>query len=424
MAESQTQDTGTTGGAYEGAGAGSTSGRGTGFFTHRVWLWILLMILVVVLFTYDHVAFQDFRENAYSRTEPLVAEWTQKAKRLYECGIPGCKSAKLPVTAANTSTAKPGEVAVVNPTGTNPTGNPAQASASAAQPAAVVASAAPSTMPATEGQPSGGQAPAGAANYPAYPEYPPYPSYPPYYGFGNGSSADAASSAAGNSPAQLAPQETASAKPHQVPVAPTPPKPEASPGKPAYPNYPAYPSYPSGGGAASPSPADGQAAYQAPPNAQVYQPPVATKQAQSAPLPPKLLPVTPPVRPDQKAVSANPRPALSAGRQTDQAATDSLFLARQAAAAGRFPESVHEYLQYLTKHPEDGNAYGELGNVYLTVGRFQEAAQNYYEVATRLVDLGQLAALPRLMPIIERYEPRLAVLIHQKIANRSRGQPQ
>jgi hypothetical protein len=418
MAESQTQDTGTTGGAYEGAGAGSTSGRGTGFFTHRVWLWILLMLLVVVLFTYDHVAFKDFRENAYSRTEPLVAEWTQKAKRLYECGIPGCKSAKLPVTGANTATAKPGEVATVNPTGTNAPGNPAPAIPSSAQPVA------PATTPATEGQAPGGQAPAGAVNYPAYPEYPPYPSYPPFYGSGNGSSADMTSATAGNSPAQVTPQEMASAKPHQAPVAPTPPKPEASPGKPAYPNYPAYPSYPSGGGSASPSPADGQAAYPSSPSVQAYQPPVAMKQAQPAPLPPKLVPVTPPVRPNQKAASANARPSSNADRQVDPVATDSLFLARQAAAAGRFQESVHEYLQYLTKHPEDGNAYGELGNVYLTVGRFQEAAQNYYEVATRLVDHGQLAALPRLMPIIERYEPRLAVLVYQKIANRSRGQPQ
>jgi hypothetical protein len=395
MAESQTQEPGTTGGTHDGAGVGITSGRSTGFFNHRVWLWILLMILVVVLFTYDQVAFKDFRENAYSHTEPLVAEWSQKAKRLYQCGIPGCKSAKAPTAAAGVGAAKPADVAVAGQTG-----NPVQADASAPQPATAVASAAPSATPATEGQ-----APAGAVNYPAYPAYPPYP---PYYGFGNGGSADTANGSAGNTP----PSNTVSPQAAQAVQPPTPPKPEAAPGKPDYPNYPAYPSMES---AASPSPANAQ---------QAYQPPAMATQAQSDPVPPKLLPVTPPVRPDQRAAKgADPRPNPSAERPMGQVAADGLFLARQAATAGRFPEAVHEYLQYLTKHPEDGNAYGELGNVYLTVGRFQEAAQNYYEVATRLVDLGQLAALPRLMPIIERYEPRLAVLIHQKIANRSRSQP-
>jgi hypothetical protein len=403
MAEWQTQEPDTNGGTRGGAGVGGKSGRSTGFFPHSIWLWILLLILGGVLFAYDHPDFKDFREKANSRTAPLLAEWSQKAKHLYECGIPGCKSAKAPVAAVGVAAAKPGEVPVPGQTG-----NPVHADASVPQPATAVASATPSVTPsvtpATEGQ-----TPAGTANYPAYPDYPAYPPYPPNHGFGNGGSADTASTSAGSSP----PSNAASPQAQQAVQPPTPPKPEAAPGKPAYPNYPAYPSY---------TPMAAAAPSSAPNTPQAQQAPAIAPQAQPAPAQPGLPPAMPVVRPDQRPTKGDD-PRLAAERQPGQMAADKLQLARQAAAAGRFPQAVHEYLQYLTKHPDDADAYGELGNVYLTAGRFQEAAQNYYEVATRLVDLGQLAALPRLMPIIERYEPRLAVLIHQKIANRSRGQP-
>jgi tetratricopeptide (TPR) repeat protein len=104
-------------------------------------------------------------------------------------------------------------------------------------------------------------------------------------------------------------------------------------------------------------------------------------------------------------------------------AADGLAPARQAAAAGRLSESVREYSRYLASHPNDGNAYGELGNVYLKSGRFPEAAQNYYEAASRLVDAGYLDAVAPLMPIMERYEPMLAALVKEKITQSRRGPP-
>ena len=100
---------------------------------------------------------------------------------------------------------------------------------------------------------------------------------------------------------------------------------------------------------------------------------------------------------------------------------DGLALARKSAQAGRLGESVHYYLQYLTAHPHDVNAYGELGNVYLKTGRYPEAAQNYYEAATRLIDAGQMNAVTSLMPIIQMHEPMLANLLNQKIARATEG---
>jgi tetratricopeptide (TPR) repeat protein len=129
---------------------------------------------------------------------------------------------------------------------------------------------------------------------------------------------------------------------------------------------------------------------------------------------PYLLPAPHVPRPDQRLGQASVAAPVN----------DSLAPARDAAAAGRFPDSVREYLQYIARHPNDGDAYGELGNVYIKIGRFPEAAQNYYEAATRLVDAGHVNAAGRLMPIIERYEPMLAALIKEKIAPAGRrGDP-
>ena len=106
--------------------------------------------------------------------------------------------------------------------------------------------------------------------------------------------------------------------------------------------------------------------------------------------------------------------------------SEGLATARKSALAGRPGEAIHEYLQYLASNPHDFNAYGELGNVYMKIGRYPEAAQNYYEAATRLIDARQINAIASLMPIIQMYEPMLANLLNQKIARateRNRGQP-
>ena len=59
----------------------------------------------------------------------------------------------------------------------------------------------------------------------------------------------------------------------------------------------------------------------------------------------------------------------------------------------------------------------------MKIGRFSEAAQNYYEAATRLVDAGHVDAIAPLMPIMEKYEPMLATLIREKIGHGKRINP-
>jgi hypothetical protein len=96
---------------------------------------------------------------------------------------------------------------------------------------------------------------------------------------------------------------------------------------------------------------------------------------------------------------------------------EALKQARNSALAGRLDDSVHIYHQYLKGHPNDIDAHGELGNIYFHTGGFQQAAQHYYEAATRLIDAGQIDAATTLMPIIMQFEPRLASLLERKLSH-------
>jgi tetratricopeptide (TPR) repeat protein len=93
-----------------------------------------------------------------------------------------------------------------------------------------------------------------------------------------------------------------------------------------------------------------------------------------------------------------------------------LLAARQAIMQHRYPEAMAIYRRQIAGNPENIDAYGELGNVLWFTEHRQEAAQNYYEAATRLLDRGQLDVARPLLPAIEQYEPVLASLLRRKAA--------
>lgn len=350
--------------------------------SRQFWLFLLLIVLIVALVVYDHGAVRHYGQQAYSKAEKATQKASSWAKNLYACGIPGCgpKSGN-----ANTSPMQtgPDKVAVAEP---------------------IIAPATPSTAAAANTEAAGGTADTqatppentvagnqpqttGVINYPAYPPYPAYPNYPPDASFGargfGGESAPSGGPVGETPPSAPAPAVSSSqpALPYLPPSAPSrPPKPEAAPGKPEYPDYPAYPQNPS----------------------------VATPPMMPAPgmVPPSRVP-----RPDQRV----------APLASEAMGIDGLAQARKSAQAGRMNESVREYLLYLTSQPNDVDAYGELGNVYMKMGRYPEAAQNYYEAATRLIDAGYLNAVASLMPVIQMHEPMLATLLNKKIANATAG---
>jgi len=350
--------------------------------SRQFWLFLLLIVLIVALVVYDHGAVRHYGQQAYSKAERATHKASNWAKNLYACGIPGCgpKSGKATTSPMQTG---PGNVAVADPNTITAPAAPNVPAAANTEPAA----GAPDTQAVPPENAVAGDQPqaSGAVNYPAYPPYPAYPNYPPDASFGargfGGDSAPSGGPAGETPPSAPAPAVASSqlALPYLPPSSPPkPPKPEAAPGKPEYPDYPAYPQNPS-----------------------AAIPPMMPPQGMTLPAP----------RPDQRAA---PLPYEAMGG-------DGLAQARNSAQAGRLNESVREYLQYLASHPNDIDAYGELGNVYMKIGRFPEAAQNYYEAATRLIDAGYLNAVASLMPVIQMHEPMLATLLNKKIANATAG---
>ena len=62
--------------------------------------------------------------------------------------------------------------------------------------------------------------------------------------------------------------------------------------------------------------------------------------------------------------------------------------ARSAFARGDVSQAISLYQNLLAQKPDDVDALGELGNVFLSAGRLQEAAGAYYETAVRLARAG------------------------------------
>lgn len=62
--------------------------------------------------------------------------------------------------------------------------------------------------------------------------------------------------------------------------------------------------------------------------------------------------------------------------------------AREAFAKGK-PEAVTTYLDLARRNPDVPELTGELGNIYFQQGKMNEAAEQYYETAQRLIRLGQ-----------------------------------
>ncbi len=100
-----------------------------------------------------------------------------------------------------------------------------------------------------------------------------------------------------------------------------------------------------------------------------------------------------------------------------------LQLARQAAVTGHLPEAQAHYERHLQAFPKDGIAQSELGNVLIWQGRYAEAAQSYYAASLLLIDAGQSRAVSPMLPVLEQYEPVLAAVVREKLAQQQAPRP-
>ena len=93
----------------------------------------------------------------------------------------------------------------------------------------------------------------------------------------------------------------------------------------------------------------------------------------------------------------------------------SIATARDLFAKGNVSEAITAYQALLKDRPEDADAWGELGNVYHSAGRLQDAARAFFEAATRMIDKGDLSRARALLPPIKANAPALAAELERRL---------
>lgn len=138
----------------------------------------------------------------------------------------------------------------------------------------------------------------------------------------------------------------------------------------------------------------------------------------------KLTPPAPAKAPATTAVAANQAlptttpPAASpaiAPATAPELAPNTVAAARVAARDYQYGLAIRLYETYLDANPGDADAWGELGNVQMAVGRPYEAAQNYYQSSIRQLGRNRAPTIYPLLPIITRYQPALAIALRQRM---------
>ena len=89
--------------------------------------------------------------------------------------------------------------------------------------------------------------------------------------------------------------------------------------------------------------------------------------------------------------------------------------ARKAYGQGDMEAAVQHYLALIKQESDNPDVFGELGNVYYSAGRFQQAGQAYYEAAIRLNELGRTDQVQYLVRVIEGLDPDSAAKLKQHL---------
>jgi len=86
--------------------------------------------------------------------------------------------------------------------------------------------------------------------------------------------------------------------------------------------------------------------------------------------------------------------------------------ARMAFWEGSLEKAEMMYLRYLSLKPEDANGFGELGNLYQSMGRPEDALDAYLEAGVRFKANGDREQLEQIVDLLsEAKDPRLGKLL-------------
>lgn len=158
---------------------------------------------------------------------------------------------------------------------------------------------------------------------------------------------------------------------------------------------------------------------QIPPQAMMQQPqPPARQPATRTQLPPQAMMQPPPARQaPQQAREPVSRPADPAATADKPASTtrDLWISAREEFHSGNIDASIRNYQEVIANSNDNYDAYGELGNVYLSRGKYREAASAYFEAAAILVRQGEAHRARSLLPMLGRLDRSKAEELNQLI---------
>ena len=90
--------------------------------------------------------------------------------------------------------------------------------------------------------------------------------------------------------------------------------------------------------------------------------------------------------------------------------------AREEYHRGNIQQSVSNYQQVIANSEDNYDAYGELGNVFLSRGKYQEAANAYFQAAAILVKKGETGRARSLLPMLERLDRSRAEELNQLLS--------
>jgi len=165
---------------------------------------------------------------------------------------------------------------------------------------------------------------------------------------------------------------------------------------------------------------------QVPPQAMMQQTP-ARQQAARPQVPPQAMMQAPPARQpmpqpvtpgfDHDPEIAQADPAVAPATDKPASSTRELWIsAREEYHRGNIDESIRNYQQVIANSSDNYDAYGELGNVYMSKGKYREAASAYFEAAAILVKLGHAGRAKSLLPTLGRLDRSKAEELNQLIS--------
>jgi hypothetical protein len=97
-------------------------------------------------------------------------------------------------------------------------------------------------------------------------------------------------------------------------------------------------------------------------------------------------------------------------------ASELLVRARDAYSRKDLLGAVNAYRAYIDRNPDATDARGELGNVYFAAGRLRDAAEMYFEVATRHLASGDIAGARALRGAVRKGDAPLGDELDRRIA--------